>query len=70
MFKVINYTLTIIWTAIIYNNDFRGWGQKPFQFKRCANILIKNNKVQPPRTWSIEDCKLENTPADQVRIEN
>lgn len=47
-----------------------GAGGKPFQFRRCANILIKNNKVQPPRTWSIEDCKLENTPADQVRIEN
>lgn len=70
LFAISTDNLKFVNNKIIYNNDFRGWGQKPFQFKRCANILIKNNKVQPPRTWSIEDCKLENTPADQVRIEN
>jgi len=70
LFAISTDNLKFVNNKIIYNNDFRGWGQKPFQFRRCANILIKNNKVQPPRTWSIEDCKLENTPADQVRIEN
>ena len=70
LFAISTDNLKFVNNKIIYNNDFRGWGQKPFQFRRCANILIKNNKVQPPRTWSIEDCKLDNTPADQVRIEN
>lgn len=69
LFAISTENLKFINNRIIYNNDFKSWGQKPFQFRRCANILIKNNKVQPPRTWSIEDCKLENTPADQVRVE-
>lgn len=68
LFAISTDNLKFINNRIIYNKDFKGWGQKPFQFRRCANILIKNNKVQPPRTWTIEDCKLENTPADQVHI--
>lgn len=70
LFAISTESLKFINNKIIYNDDFKGWGQKPFQFRRCADILIKNNKVQPPRTWRIEDCKLENTPADQVRVEN
>ncbi|WP_302015651.1 NPCBM/NEW2 domain-containing protein [uncultured Akkermansia sp.] len=70
LFAISTDHLKFINNRIIYNKDFKGWGQKPFQFRRCADILIKNNKVQPPRTWTIEDCKLENTPADQVRVEN
>lgn len=70
LFAISTDNLKFINNTVIYNNDFRSWGQKPFLFRRCANILIKNNQIQPPRIWSIEDCKLENTPADQVRVEN
>lgn len=70
LFAISTDNLKFINNKVIYNDDFKGWGQKPFQFRRCANILIKNNKVEPPRTWTIADCKLENTPADQVRVEN
>ncbi len=68
LFAISTDNLKFINNKIIYNDEFKGWGQKPFQFRRCANILIKNNKVRPPRTWTLEDCKLEDTPAEQVTI--
>lgn len=69
LFAISTDNLKFINNRIIYNNDYKSWGQKPFQFRRCANILIKGNRVQPPRTWTIADCKLENTPEDQVDID-
>ena len=68
LFAISTDNLKFINNKVIYNDEFKGGGQKPFQFRRCANILIKDNKVLPPRTWTLEDCKLENTPSDQVRF--
>ena len=68
LFAISTDNLKFVNNKVIYNDEFKGWGQKPFQFRRCANILIKDNKVLPPRTWTLEDCKLENTPSDQVRF--
>ena len=69
LFAISAENIKFINNRIIYNNDYRGWGQKPFQFRRCANILIKGNRVEPLRTWTIADCKLENTPAIQVHMD-
>lgn len=68
LFAISTDNIKFINNKVIYNNDFRGWGQKPFQFNRCANILIKGNKVEPPRVWTIRDCQLTLTPEDQVKI--
>ena len=69
LFAISTENIKFINNRVIYNNDYKGWGQKPFQFRRCANILIKGNRVEPPRTWTIADCKLENTPESQVHME-
>ncbi len=52
--------------TITYNNDFKGWNQKPFIFRRCADIRILGNKVTPARTWTINDCNLQLTPESEV----
>lgn len=69
LFAISTDNLKFINNKVIYNDDYKGWGQKPFLFRKCANVLIKGNKVEPPRTWTIQDCKLENTPENQVRVE-
>ena len=53
LFAISTDNLKFINNKVIYNDEFKGWGQKPFQFRRCANILIKDNKVLPPRTWTL-----------------
>lgn len=70
LFAISTENIKFINNRVIYNDDYKGWGQKPFQFRRCADVLIKGNKVEPPRTWTIRDCKLENTPESQVRVES
>lgn len=53
---------------IRYNNDYKGWNAKPFEFIRCANITISGNKVTPAKTWTIEDCSLKNMSPDEVKM--
>lgn len=48
LFAISTDNLKFINNKVIYNDEFKGWGQKPFQFRRCANILIKDNKVLLP----------------------
>lgn len=55
--------------TIKYNNDYKGWGQRAFQFKRCADISIYGNKINPPKTWSLKDCKLELMEDKEVSFE-
>lgn len=54
---------------VIYNNDFKGWGQPPFHFRRCAHIEISENMVSPPIQWSLENVKLELTPENEIKFE-
>ncbi len=56
--------------TIEYNNDFPAWNNKPFEFKRCADIQIIGNKITPQTQWTIKDCTLSLTPEDQVKIED
>ena len=60
---------------VYYNNDFKGWNQPPFQFRRCADILIRGNKVAPngkktlkPQNWSLKDCRLEMTAPEEIEF--
>lgn len=61
--------LTFRHNTIRYNNAFKGWGKKAFEFLRCADILIQDNKITPPRQWTIQDCELKNTPTSEVTID-
>ncbi len=69
LFAISTDNLKFINNRITYNNDYKGWGQPPFEFKKCSRVLIKGNKVTPARTWTIKDCKLQLTPPPQVTIE-
>ena len=60
---------------IFYNEDFRGWNQPPFQFRRCADVLIRGNKVKrvgetrlKPQNWSLNDCRLEMTVPGEINF--
>lgn len=60
---------------IFYNDDFKGWRQKPFQFKRCAEISVCGNAVAPvgkthlrPQAWTLDDCRIEQMPANEIRF--
>lgn len=66
LFAISTEGITFRKNRITYNNAFKGWNQKPFQFKRCAGIKIQDNTVKPPRKWSLEDCQCELTPANEI----
>lgn len=58
-----------------FHEKFRGWGEKPFQFVRCADVSIRGNAVvfengtrRAPREWSLDDCRLEMTDAREIRF--
>ena len=60
---------------ILYNDDFKAWKQKPFQFRRCSDVLISGNKVESvdgigpqPQSWSLEDCRLELTAPEEIKF--
>lgn len=60
---------------IFMNEAFRGWGQKPFQFKRCVDVSIRGNAVAPvgsgklsPQKWTLGDCRLEMTAPEEIRF--
>ena len=60
---------------IFYNEDFKGWNQPPFQFRRCADVLIRGNKVKrvgetrlKPQNWSLNDCRLEMTVPGEINF--
>lgn len=60
---------------IFMNEKFRAWGQKPFQFRRCADVEIRGNAVAPvgseklsAQTWTLDDCSREMTPPREIRF--
>ncbi len=60
---------------INYNDDFKAWKQKPFQFRRCSDVLIRGNRVEgvdaigpKPQRWTLEDCRLELTAPEEIRF--
>lgn len=60
---------------IHYNKNFKAWKQPPFQFRRCADILIRGNKVEyngefrlKPQNWSLQDCRLELTAPEEIEF--
>ncbi len=69
LFAISTDNLKFINNRITYNNDYKGWGQPPFEFKKCGNVLIKGNKITPAREWTIKDCKLHLTPPEHVKVE-
>lgn len=61
--------------TIRYNNDYKAWNAKPFIFRKCRNVRIENNRVAPAgtkkleaQTWSLNDCKLDRTLPEAVKI--
>ncbi len=69
LFAISTDNLQFINNRITYNKDYKGWGQPPFEFKKCGRVLIKGNKINPDRVWTIKDCKLHLTPSEQVKVE-
>lgn len=58
---------------IYMNEDFRPWKQPVFQFRRCAEIVIRGNEVAPvgsgrlsPQKLTPESCRLEMTPLREI----
>lgn len=75
LFAISTEKLRFTDNKIFYNDDFRGWNQKPFSFRRCSDILIRGNRVAPrgskklkPQDWSLKDCSLEMTAAEAIRF--
>lgn len=66
LFAISTQNLLFKNNKITYNNDFKGWGKKPFIFRRCADIRIIGNQVTPTRSWNIGDCDLQQTPESEV----
>lgn len=69
LFAISTQGLTFRHNTIQYNDRYQGWGQQPFQFKRCADIRIYGNTVDPAGNWSLKDCKLEMTPESEISFD-
>lgn len=69
LFAISTDGLTFRNNKVTYNDRYQGWGQQPFQFRRCADIRIYGNTVSPERTWSLKDCKLELTPESAISFD-
>ena len=68
VFAISTENIKFTGNTIRYNNDFKSWGKKPFEFIRCLNINISGNTISPPKTWTIDDCELRDTPKDTITI--
>ncbi len=49
LFAISTDNLKFINNRITYNNDYKGWGQPPFEFKKCSRVLIKGKNLTPDR---------------------
>ena len=75
LFAISSEKLSFTGNRIRYNNHYRGWNKKPFIFRRCKDVCISGNTVAPlgaadyaAQTWTLEDVRLEKTPADTVKF--
>lgn len=68
LFAISTEGITFRKNKVIYNNDFKGWGQKPFQFKRCSRILLEGNKITPEKKWTLNDFLLNQTPESEILL--
>lgn len=68
IFAISTNGIKFINNKITYNNDFKGWNQKAFEFKRCKNILIKGN-TSSKKAWTIGDIQLDRTDASEVKFD-
>lgn len=75
LFAVSAENIRFLNNEIRYNNDFGGWNQPAFQFRRCSDILIRGNKVKSlekkslkPQKWTLNDCRLEMTSPGEVKF--
>lgn len=76
LFAISTENLSFTDNKIRYNSDYRGWGKKPFIFRRCKNINISGNEIAPAgshtyeaQTWTLKDLRLEKTPAETVKFQ-
>ena len=75
LFAISSEKLSFTGNKIRYNNDYRAWNKKPFIFRRCKDVRISGNTVAPlgsagyaAQTWTLDDVRLEKTPADTVKF--
>ena len=66
LFAISSENVSFCKNRIEYNQDFKGWGQKPFEFLRCKNIFIYDNKVSPERNFTLSDCQLKQTAPESL----
>ena len=69
LFAISTQNLLFKNNKVTYNQDFKGWGRKPFSFKRCSSIRIVGNAVEPKRNWTLQDCQLDMTPDSEIRFQ-
>ena len=68
LFAVSTENILFARNKIQYNDTYPGWNKKPFIFRRCRDIIIRDNKANRP-AWTVESCELDAlTPAGDVHV--
>lgn len=68
LFAISTENILFARNKIQYDDAYGGWNKKPFIFRRCRNVVIRDNKTNRPG-WTVENCELDAlTPADNVRV--
>ncbi len=68
LFAVSTENILFARNKIQYDNAYSGWNAKPFIFRRCRNVVLRDNKTNRP-AWTENDCERDAlTPAEEVRV--
>lgn len=68
LFAISTENILFARNKIQYDDLYPGWNNKPFIFRRCRNVVIRDNKTNRP-DWTLENCELDAlTPVGEIRM--